>query len=50
MTARTRKWVVVDPEVHTKIMKLKYELRFKTVNEVLNFLIDFYLKHTDQPY
>jgi len=43
---KQRKWVIVSPATHAKIMKMKYELRFRTTDELINFLIDFYLKHS----
>ena len=46
MVVKNRKWVIVTPKTHARIMKLKYELGFKTSDDLINFLIDFYLKHS----
>ena len=46
MTRRQRKWLIVSPATHTRIMKLKYDLQMRTTDELINFLIDFYLKHS----
>jgi len=38
--------VIVSPKTHALLMKLKYDLQMRTTDELINFLIDFYLKHS----